>query len=246
MRAMDLVKEAFRLDVKLIQFADNLPLDSLAREELDALLGACRAAGIALEIGTRGIAPDHLQSQLELAEKCRSPILRVVVDTAEHQPSPDEIVATFLALEPELEKRGVLLAIENHDRFQCQTLVEVLEKTDSDRFGVCLDTVNSFGALEGTEAVVEALAPWAVNLHIKDFVVRRVDSMLGFTIEGRPAGQGQLDIPWLLDKLAEYGRDCNAVLELWPPPEKRIEDTVAKEKEWVTQSIEFLRTLIPD
>ena len=49
------------------------------------------------------------------------------------------------------------LAIENHDRFNSTTLVEILERIDSDRVGICLDTVNSFGALEGPEVVLENL-----------------------------------------------------------------------------------------
>ena len=81
-----------------------------------------------------------------------------------------------------------------------------LERVVRPRFGVCLDTVNSFGALEGPAVVVEALAPLAVNLHVKDFVVTRHSSQMGFTVEGRPAGQGSLDVPWLFRELSRLLR----------------------------------------
>ena len=55
--------------------------------------------------------------------------------------------------------------------------------------GICLDTVNSFGSLEGPEVVIETLAPYTVNLHIKDFDIRRTDHNMGFTIFGTPAGR---------------------------------------------------------
>ncbi len=90
------------------------------------------------------------------------------------------------------EQAGVALAIENHDRFGVAMLVEILQRRNSPATGICLDIVNSFGALEGPKVVVEASAPWTLNLHVKDFVVRRVSHSMGFTVEGRPAGQGQL------------------------------------------------------
>lgn len=65
----------------------------------------------------------------------------------------------------------------------------------SDWVGICLDTVNSLGAAEGIGVVVETLGPSVVNLHLKDFVVLRAAHMMGFSIEGRPAGRGQLDVP---------------------------------------------------
>ncbi len=69
--------------------------------------------------------------------------------------------------------------------------------------------------------------------------------MMGFTIEGCPAGEGQLDIPWLLGMLSGLGRCPNAILELWPPPEASLEETINKEKVWAEKSIKFLSTLIP-
>jgi L-ribulose-5-phosphate 3-epimerase UlaE len=69
---------------------------------------------------------------------------------------------------------------------------------------------------------------------------------LGFTLEGTPAGQGQLNVPWLLDRLRSAGRDVNAILELWISPEDSLEATIAKERQWLAQSIAYLRGLIPD
>ena len=197
-------------------------------------------------MGTRGIAPELLRRYLDLAQQFGSTLVRTVVDTAEHHPAPSEIVETLRGLMPDFEQAGITLAIENHDRFNVRTLVDILKQIDSANIGICLDTVNSFGAGEGSEVVVEALGPYVVNLHVKDFTIRRHRHMLGFEIEGTPAGQGMLDIPWLLNKLRDFGRDPNAILETWPPPETDLTQTIHKEDAWVRESVDYLRTLITD
>jgi len=246
MTAFDLLEAADELGAGVVQICDNLPLDRLSDEELDRLARQATERGIQIEVGTRGIRPEHLRRYLKLAVRLQSPILRVVVDTTDHHPSPDEIVATVDPMLHEFSDAGVCLAIENHDRFRARQFVEILQRLASPAAGICLDTVNSFGALEGPEVVVAALIPWAVNLHLKDFCIRRVDHQMGFLVEGRPAGQGQLNVPWLLEQLRAAGRDLNAILEQWPLPQATIEETIAKEKAWARQSINYLRTLIAD
>jgi sugar phosphate isomerase/epimerase len=246
MTATGLLERAAGLGVGVVQIADNLPLDRLSGLELSTLARRAAELGIDIEVGTRGIAHDHLQSYLRLAQQMRSPILRVVIDTADHRPSIAEVIDRVKAIIPEFERAGVCLAIENHDRFPARALVHIIEEVGSAQVGICLDMGNSFGVMEGPEVVLAALGAWAVNLHVKDFVVRRASHNLGFVIEGRPAGQGQLDIPWVLESLRNLGRDPNAILELWTPPEDTLEGTIAKESGWATASVEYLRQLVPD
>ncbi|MHB1318036.1 MAG: sugar phosphate isomerase/epimerase family protein [Anaerolineae bacterium] len=246
MTAPDLVREAARLGVHVLQFADNLPLDGLTDAELMQFTALAHGSGVDLEVGTRGIARDLLQSYLRIALTVGSPIVRVVIDTASHRPNTDEIVVTLKPLLQAYEAEGVTLAIENHDRFKARDLVRILQRLDSPAVGVCLDTANSLGALEGTEAVLAALVPWTVNLHVKDISILRSNRGLGFVVEGRPAGQGMLDIPALLALLAAHGRDPNAIIELWPPAEATLEQTAAKERRWVEESVAYMRGLIPD
>jgi len=245
LQAIGLLEKAASLGIRLLQVADNLPLDSLSPAELDGFASKARQLGITIEVGTRGIDHDHLHVYLRLARHLGSSILRVVVDTARSHPSDDDVVKLISGFVPELEQAGVILAIENHDRFTARRLARILERVGSDYVGVCLDTVNSLGALEGPEVVVDALAPWAVNLHIKDFTISRASHMMGFLVTGRPAGQGRLDVPWLLRRIADAGRDPNAVLELWTPPEDTIAETITKEDAWASNSVAFLRQYIP-
>jgi sugar phosphate isomerase/epimerase len=243
--AEDLLEEATRQGLARVQICDNLPLDRLALKDLDTFERHAAERGIGIEVGTRGIAPDHLRTYLRLAERFHSPFLRTITDTADHHPSEDEVVEIFKQVIPDFERAHICLALENHDRFKVKTLVRILERIDSDYAGICLDCANSFGALEGPEVVVAVLGPWAVNLHVKDFVVQRATSKMGFTIEGRPVGAGQMDIPWLLDAVRAHGRDMNAILEQWTPPEDTLEATIRKEDAWAKMSIEYLKKYIP-
>lgn len=135
------------------------------------------------------------------------------------------------------------LGIENHDRFPAATLREMVENAGSDRIGVCLDTANSLGAGEGLDTVLRELGPLTLNLHIKDFHIARVPYLMGFTVEGRPAGAGQLDVPRLLTGFTPFHRCETTVLELWTPPEAEIERTVAKEESWAAQSLAYWKPL---
>jgi sugar phosphate isomerase/epimerase len=244
MTAFDLVQRAQSLGLRLVQIADNLPLDQLDEAERVQLKALADESGVAIEVGTRGIAPDNLRTYLALAVAFGSPVLRVVVDTATHHPDVPEVIETLEPLLADFAEAGVTLAIENHDRFSARTLAGIIERLDSSAVGICLDTVNSFGALEGPDVVVDVLGPYVVNLHIKDFAIGRLSHNMGFLIDGRPAGRGFLDVPWLLDQLRE--RTFNAIIELWPPPEATIEATIDKEAAWAEESVAYLRELIPD
>jgi sugar phosphate isomerase/epimerase len=240
MDAAGLIRRASGLGLRLVQIADNLPLERCNARELDEMRACARERNIALELGTRGIAKEHLRRLLELCRFFESRLLRVVVDTGQHEPSPDEVVQTIVDLLPELEHSGVRLAIENHDRFTAATFADIVKRVGHPSAGICLDTVNSFGSLEGPEIVIETLAPFVVNVHVKDFIVRRLPHMMGFEILGAPAGQGRLDIPKLLNRFPH----SSAILELWPPFTGDIAETIETERFWGRTSVEFLRRLI--
>ena len=96
------------------------------------------------------------------------------------------------------------------------------------------------------DAVVQTLTPYTLNLHVKDFTIERVSSKMGFILTGSPAGEGRLNLPWLLERLGAAGRDLNAILETWPPFGPTLKETIARERAWVETSVRNLRKLIPD
>jgi len=244
--AEGLLAKARELGVRVLQIADNLPLDRLSAGELDRLARVALEREISLEVGTCGIETIHLRTYLDLAVRLKSPLVRVVIDMADVQPTPDEAVTALREVLPEFSRAGVCLAIENHDRFRAVALRDIIDRCASQSIGICLDTANSLGCGEDLHTVLQTLGPHVVNLHLKDFRPRRLAHQKGFVIEGCPAGQGLVDVPRLLADLRSHQRDPNMILELWPPPETTIEESIAKEEAWARESIRYLRTLIAE
>ncbi|MBN2088341.1 sugar phosphate isomerase/epimerase [candidate division KSB1 bacterium] len=239
MSVFQLLEEAVKLNVTCVQIADNIPLHQFSDVELAALKKQADSAGLAIEIGTRGLQPENIRQYLDIAAWFQSPILRVVIDAVDFQPTIPEIIEILRKINPWLEQQNIKLAIENHDRFKAHEFLQMLEGANSEFIGICLDSVNSLGAGEGVHVVTELLGPFTYNLHVKEFIVRRLDHKMGFLVEGRPAGQGMLPLEWMLSKI---NPQCtSAILEQWVPPETMIEETCAKEREWAQISIEYLK-----
>jgi sugar phosphate isomerase/epimerase len=235
-----LVNKAAELEVDCLQIADNLPLHLMDEQRLMTLKQLAGESDINLEVGARSMTPDMLQRYIEIADLLASPILRFVIDGPGFKPSVEEVISIVRASVPELERRGIHLAIENHDRLQAREFLDIVRGSQSEHVGICLDSVNSMGAGEGIETITTILAPHTFNLHIKEFIVERHPHMMGFSIEGRPVGKGQLPLAWMLEQL---GPRCqSAILESWTPPEETIEKTMAKEAIWAIESINYLRT----
>ena len=244
--AFDLLEETARLGVRLMQICDNLPLTRLSPAELEQFTARARELNIQVELGTLGLSSDNLRAYLQLARRFQCPFVRVVVDSPGDEPTPDEIVARLRPLLNEFAAANVFLAIENHDRLRSEILAEIVERLGTERVGICLDTVNSFGSLEGPDVVVPTLAPYTLCLHAKDFTISRVSHRMGFILEGCPAGQGQLNLPWLLSHLGKSRHPFNVILETWVPPADTLDETIARERAWTEAGKNYLRTLIAD
>jgi 3-oxoisoapionate decarboxylase len=239
--AYDLVDKAREYGLKLLQIADNLPLEEKTVEQLTDLYNYSGKQDVALEMGARGLTREHTLKCLETAEKLHSPILRMVIDRPGYEPDLKSIINVISELVPEFRSRMIRLAIENHDRLQAREFEKIIQSIGSEWVGICLDSVNSMGAGEGFAEVSRILIPYTINLHIKDFTIRRVSHKMGIIIEGAPAGKGMLNIDELVSTLSETGLCSSAILELWTPPEPSIEGTILKEERWASESINYLK-----
>jgi sugar phosphate isomerase/epimerase len=239
-----LLEKAYSSGIKLVQIADNLPVEKLSEDELELLLDYSVEKGISLEMGGRGLTPEHTIKCLLAAQIIRSPILRMVIDSTGYEPAIPAIKGIIKDLLPEFSSRKIKLAIENHDRLKAREFEEIINSIGSEWVGICLDSVNSMGSGEGFETVSDILIPYTINLHIKDFTIFRVSHKMGLVIEGRPAGQGLLNIPDLLHRTSQNGLCQSAILELWTPPGPEIESTVLKEEKWAQESINYLKKQI--
>ncbi len=242
--AQQLIDRASAFGVRVLQLCDNLPPETWSPDRIEQTVAAARDRGITLELGARGCRPADLRRDIAIARAINSRIMRLVLDTADDEPAISEAIARLKSVQSELTDAGVTLAIENHDRFPAAVLLRIVEVLDAPCYGICLDTVNSFGAMEGPAVVVKTLRARVVNLHLKDFAVVRHSYLQGFSVEGRPLGDGTLDVPWLLDQLAGRADNLSGIVELWTPPESTTEKTVEKEARWAEQSVRTARQWI--
>lgn len=241
--AFGLIDKAHLSGLNLVQIADNLPLENWPDDQITDLYNYAAGKKVSIEMGGRGLTPEHTLKCLRTSSLLHSPILRMVIDAAGFEPDLKTIISIIRELLPELESRKIRLAIENHDRLKAREFEHIIQSVGSEWAGICLDSVNSMGAGEGFETVSEILLPYTINLHLKDFSIRRVSHKMGLIIEGTPAGKGMLNIKELVDKLSVKNSCNSAILELWTPPEARIEDTVRKEEQWADESIIFLKEI---
>lgn len=240
--ATDLIDRAagFR-GVRVLQLADNMSPDTWKKDSLELIRSHAQSKNIGIEVGMRGCTPDILKHFLDIAARLNSPILRTVLDSGTDHPDIDEVVYRLSQIIVYAKRLGIIVAIENHDRFSSDELLQVLSQLNSTHVGICLDTANCVGAIESPEMVIDKLGPYCVNLHLKDFVIQRVIGLQGFVVEGRPLGEGRLNVPQVISKLNSMGKSqITAVVELWVPPENCLADTIVKESHWAEKSVQNL------
>jgi 3-oxoisoapionate decarboxylase len=242
--AFDLVDRTSSSGLGLVQIADNLPLEIWSPEHLFDLYTYAGNKNISIEMGGRGLTPEHTVDCLKTAIALHSPVLRMVIDGAGFEPDLKSVISIIKELQSEFESYKIRLAIENHDRFKARDFEKIILSVGSEWVGICLDSVNSMGAGEGFEEVSRILLPYTINLHIKDFTIRRVSHKMGIIIEGSPAGKGMLNIKDTVERLKKLNRCRSAILELWTQPEKEIEDTITKEEKWAKESLEYLKSIL--
>jgi len=237
--AFGLLEKTKRYGLPVLQFADTPHLHQMKQGQLEKISQTAKSNGITLEIGTRGIEPDHLSTYLAIAKTLGSNIVRTITKSLDN-----EAMGRLKSVLPAYEEAGVSIVLENHDEHSTRELAFFIERIGSSFLGVCLDTVNSFAALEPPEIVVKTLAPYTLNFHVKDFQIVRFGHELGFSIIGSPAGEGRLDIPWITGYLKNAGIDTNLILEQWTPFSDSLDQTIKREDEWAARSIRYLKSII--
>ena len=242
--AFGLLEKAVAANVVVVQIADNLPLHDLPERELDRLREAARSKGLTLEVGTRGLDPEHLGLYILIARRIGARVLRTVLSGS--LCGPDQMAAAEKGIRqvlPALEREGVTLAFENNEAFSAPEFAGLMRRMGCPNVGICLDTANSLGRPETLETVVEHLAEHTVMLHAKDYDIQRIDTRMGFSIVGRAAGEGRVDFAWVLTELRRRGHaGTSVIVEHWPPFVGSIEDCMRMEEEWLARSVRFLRS----
>ena len=246
LRPVEFLEKARELGVSLVQFGANLPLDQLPENELQDVVKRARSWKIDLEMATQGLDPVHLRRQIEFAKKNSVILLKTTTEKPDGKlPLRTEMTASLRAIIGDLAKNEIHLAIDN-SRMPAQDLNELLTPIASSWLGVALDTLNPISIPQGWHISVRVLAYRTLSVQMKDFVVQPAWHGMGLTVEGRPAGEGQLNIPWLVDSFAALRVTPSTIAESWTPQQKTLQETISLEDAWAKQSVDYLRHFISD
>ncbi len=131
---------------------------------------------------------------------------------------------------PIVEKHRVRLAVENHKDQRIDERIALMKQVDSEFIGVCLDTGNSFALLDGAYEPIEALAPYAFTVHLKDQALQEYEK--GFLLGDIPLGQGSFDLKRMVDIIRRVQPDIRFTLELITRDALRV--PCLAESYWVT------------
>ena len=241
-----LIARAAQMSVRLVQICDNMPLHRLEKGRIEKLRDLTESWDLEIEVGTRGVEETTLTRYLEIAKTLGARLVRSMINFSDEVPDRRTVRRSLKRVLPHYENAGIVLALENYERHPCRYLADLVKSIRSPSLGVCLDTVNSYGALETPGEAVRILGRYTRSLHIKDFQILRSESGLGFVVTGAPAGEGRLDVPDLLARMEKIDKGIGAVLELWTPFQDSIESTVALETEWAERSLVNLRRLLDE
>lgn len=242
MTAMDLLDVAAEHGLGVVQYADNLPLGDLGGGALGALADAARDRGIALELGTQSFDAAEVRRHIGIGERIGARILRVALDAPDAAKPVERLAAEFSGLLPDLRAAGIRLAIENHLNFPSRRVIALLDIVADPQMGVCLDVANSICAGEWPMGTVGILAPHAINLHLKDYVIVPDPYGVGFRIQGAPFGEGRLNPGAVLSALGD--RDMSVIYEHWLPWPGTFEAARGEERDWTARGAAAFRRLL--
>ncbi|MDQ0644189.1 sugar phosphate isomerase/epimerase family protein [Microbacterium murale] len=241
---IDAFEDTRAQDVDLFQICDYAPLERMSGSELRNAAGAARDLGLTIELGTKGIVPEHLTRFLEIAEVFDARLVRSMVYGPDSHPSLAEAETWLRHAVHAYESAGVTLALETYEQLATADLVGLIERVGSENLGICLDPANVVARLESPRACIELTAALTKNVHVKDFAFARQPGWVGFTYSGTSMGAGLHDYDHLLATVHPRERGINEVVEHWLPWQDDATTTIRTEREWTRATLEHLRSTL--
>ncbi|WP_152365016.1 sugar phosphate isomerase/epimerase family protein [Microlunatus speluncae] len=227
------------------QICDYGPLLELSDAELRQAKAVADELGMVLELGTKGVAVDHLSRFVELAVIFEARLLRSMVLPADLDHGLDGVEDGLRRILSRCADAGVTLALETYEQLPSTELVALIEQVGDPALGICLDPANNVAGLEQPRAVVERCAPYTKNVHVKDFAFTRSGGWIGFTLEGAPLGTGLLDLDHLLATVDPVGRGISMIVEHWLTWRGDFAETARLERDWTDHTITRLEESLP-
>jgi 3-oxoisoapionate decarboxylase len=152
------------------------------------------------------------------------------------------LVPIIREIAQEAARQGLDLALENHADFVMRDLLTLIERVGAPNLGVCLDTGNAARVGDDPVDATRLAAPLVKMVHLKDLRVQAASRGDPTALwPSAPLGQGDFDIPAILDVLCADGYHGGLFVEL-----SGLHTDWQNEDAVVSQSLNFLRELLVD
>ncbi len=149
----------------------------------------------------------------------------------------------FKANIPLMEELGLTISIENHCDTYADEVIWLIQQLNHPDIGACVDTINSLVVLEGPEACVEKMAPYANCCHFCDN--KLVVDPDGTHSIGVAIGQGDIDCVKVLKTLREKAPLDRITFEVeYEIGNDSLEVAREKEIQACKESIDYLRNVL--
>ena len=233
----EVVDETAAAGAEVLQICDHPELVEHSATQLAALRARGAAAGVAFEVGFRGVRALQLDRFLEVAVALGAGVVRTMLASGDDRPAPFEAVAELRVAAPRFADAGVRLGLETYEACSTEELVRVVEEVGDPGVGICLDPANMVARLEHPSKTIDRAAAHVVNLHVKDFTFRRAPGLVGFSLVGCELGTGLLDVGYLYGRVRPRSRGISEIVEHWLPWQGSAQATVETEARWTAHSL---------
>lgn len=122
------------------------------------------------------------------------------------------------------------IGVENHKDWTVDEMAPLLKELGNEYLGVCLDFGNNMALLDDPDELVDRLAPFVINSHIKDMGVEEYED--GFLLAEVPLGQGMLNLKRIVSVLQKVRPQVKFSLDMYTRNPLKI--TCLTDKYWVT------------
>lgn len=249
MKTTDFMLKAHQLGYNLVQLCENLMIVNATNDELLHIKHKAEEYGLIIEVGMNGLEQESLKRHIEICNLLSARFLRIVLGGGSPICRNDLNEAAGKAIEvlskniEEIKKSEITVGIENHFDFPTAAIVDIVKAINEPSIGIIADTTNCLGFIEKPEEMLCLAGPHLLSVHIKDYIVKKVEG--GYFITGQILGKGFLDAYSFLKTAFSYNPHVSIILEMTIKKEDTEKEKVLyMENNAVEQSTNYLFTLL--